>query len=175
VDREELYVRARWPLRSAARWYQEYLRAWEDLEHGPEDGAEDTYDRRVLASWGLIARAKDALPFALEMLASPNPEIRADATSVLNRLRNNPAAIRALLKVIDSETELEPLDAAVQALGRLRAREAMPSLARPIRDDRVDGDTRQVAAVALGKIVGKRFEGHEAIDEALVWLDRNEN
>jgi HEAT repeat protein len=109
------------------------------------------------------------------MLASPNPEIRADATSVLNRLRNNPAAIRALLKVIDSETELEPLDAAVQALGRLRAREAMPSLARLIRDDRVDGDTRQVAAVAFGKIVWKRFEGHEAIDEALVWLDRNEN
>jgi HEAT repeat protein len=173
VDREELYVRVRWPFRSAERWYEEYRRAWHDLEHGPVAGVERAYDRRVAAVWGLIARAGDALPFALEMLRSRNPEIRADATSVLERLQRNREAIPELIRVVETETELEPLDAAVGALERLRAREALPALTHLLRDESRDGDTRFGAAHTVGKIVGARLRrGHE-IEDALAALDRD--
>jgi hypothetical protein len=172
--REELYVRVRWPFRSAARWYDEYQRAWHELEHGPLAGIDRAYDRRVAAAWGLIARAPDALPFALEMLRSGNPEIRADATSVLERLEGNSQAIAELVRIVETDHELEPLDAAVGALERLRAREAVPALAGLLRDkSRDDGDTQFGAAQALGTIVGARFRrGHE-VEDALAWLDRD--
>jgi HEAT repeat protein len=171
--REELYVRIRWPFRSAARWYDEYQRAWRGLEDGPLAGVDRAYDRRVAAVWGLIARAPDSLPFALEMLRNPNPEIRADATSVLERLEGNPEAIAELIRIVETEHELEPLDAAVGALERLRAREAIPALAGLLRDEsRDDGDTMFGAAQALRAIVGVRFRrGHE-VEDALAWLDR---
>jgi HEAT repeat protein len=105
----------------------------------------------VLASWGLIVRANDALPFALEMARSGNPEVRADATSVFERLRDDTAAVGALVRTVESERELEPLDSAT------------------------DGDTRFTAAQALGAIVGKRFRSGHEIDDALIWLDRQEN
>lgn len=175
MDREELYVRLRWPFRSAERWYEEYRRAWEGLENGPLDEVERNYDRRVLAAWGLIAHARDAMPFALEMLQDRNPEIRADATGVLERLGENPEAVDALIATVESETELEPLDAAVEALGRLKAKTAVPALARLIRDDRTDGDTQFGAALALGRIAGKRFPMGREIEEARAWLDRNAN
>jgi hypothetical protein len=175
MHREELYVRVRHPFRSAARWYEEYQRAWRDLEHGPVSGVDGAYGRRVLASWGLIVRAKDALPFALEMARSGNPEVRADATSVFERLRDDPAAVGALLHTSETERELEPLDSAIDALGRLRARDAIPALARLIRDENTDGDTRFGAAQALETIAGRRFRrGHE-IEDAVAWLDRQEN
>ena len=175
MHREELYVRVRHPFRSTARGYEEYQRAWRDLEHGPVSGADGAYDRRVLASWGLIVRAKDALPFALEMARSGNPEVRAEATSVFERLRDDAAAVGALVHTVETERELEPLDSAIAALGRLRAQQALPALTRLIRDETTDGDTRFTAAQALGAIVGERFRrGHE-IEDALVWLDRQEN
>jgi hypothetical protein len=175
VHREELYVRLRWPFRSAERWYEEYRRAWKDLDTGPVEGVERAYDRRVFASWGLNVRARDAMPFALEMLRDGNPEIRADATSVLERLADDPVAVQALIDLVESETELEPVDAAVEALGRLKAEAAIPALARLIRDDGTDGDTQFGAAHALGRIVGERFSRDRPVEEARTWLDRNAN
>ncbi|HKG10770.1 MAG TPA: hypothetical protein VKB07_09375 [Gaiellaceae bacterium] len=175
MHREELYVRLRWPFRSAETWYAEYRRAWKDLETGPVDGAGRAYDRRVLASWGLSIRAPAAMPFALEMLRDRNPEIRADATSVLERLADDSAALEALIGLVESDPDLEPVDAAVEALGRLRAQAAIPALAKVIRDERADGDTQFAAAMALGRIVGKRFPRGRTVEEARAWLDRNAN
>jgi len=175
VVREEVYVRVRWPFRSAERWYREYRRAWNDLEHGPLEGVERAYDRRVLASWGLSVRARDALPFALDMLRSPNAEIRADATSVLTHVKDDPAAVSALLAMLEEERELEALDATLVALAQVRPPEAVPHLARLVRDESLDEDTRFTAAQSLGTIVGKRFRGDRTLEDALAWLDRAED
>jgi hypothetical protein len=79
--------------------------AWQVLEDGPVDEVERAYDRRVLAVWGLTVRTAHAMPFALEMLKDGNPEIRADATGVLDHLGRDPAAIAALVRIVDSETD----------------------------------------------------------------------
>ena len=115
------------------------------------------------------------MPFALEMLRDRNPEIRADATSVLERLADDPVALQALIGLVEADAELEPVDAAVEALSRLRAEAAIPALAKLIRDERVDGDTQFAAAMALGRIVGKRFPRGRRVEEARAWLDRNAN
>ena len=173
--REELYVRVRWPFRSAERWYQEYRRAWDGLERGPIDEVEQAYDRRVRAVWGLSVRARESLPFALEMLASRNSEIRADATSILGRLRDDPGAVGALVASLEQEREAEALDATLVALAQIKSPRAVPALARLIRDESTDGDTRFTAAQTLGSTVGKRFDRERTVEDALAWLDRHEN
>jgi hypothetical protein len=41
-----------------------------------------------------------------------------------------------------------------------------------IRDPATDGDTRWMAAEALGMIVGQKFEQPDPITAALTWADR---
>lgn len=136
----------------------------------------DTWWRlRVEATWGLISRGSEAIPFAMGMLASGSPDIREDGAGVLAEIGRDDVAVDALIARLHGEDEHQPRDAIVQALGRLKSRRAIPSLARLIRDPATDGDTRQVAIVALGTIVGRRFERRPDPDRAAeAWLDRYE-
>jgi HEAT repeat protein len=170
---QERFARYRWPRRSAADWYERYKRAWETLENGPLHAVDRAYDSRVWATWGLIAHARDALPFALEMARSKNPEVRADATSVFEAVRDDPVAVQALLEMVEAGGDPEPVDSAIDALGRMRVREAIPALAEIVRDPAADGDTRHGAAWSLLQIVG-RASRRDPVERALAWLDENE-
>jgi HEAT repeat protein len=170
---QERFARYRWPRRSAADWYARYQRAWETLANGPVHAVDRAYDRRVWATWGLKARAREALPFALEMARSKNPEVRADATSILEAGREEPSAVRALLELVEAGGDPEPVDSAIDALGRMRAREALRALANIVRDPAADGDTRYGAAWSLLQIVGSGRRS-DPVESALAWLDENE-
>ncbi len=84
--------------------------------------------------------------------------IRADGAGVLAEIGKDEASIDLLIASLQAESENQPRDAIVQALGHLKSKRAMPSLALLIRDPGTDGDMRQTAIVALGMIVGRRFE-----------------
>jgi HEAT repeat protein len=135
---------------------------------------EQNFQKRVEASWGLIARGSDSLPFLTLMLKSRAADSREDASGVLSWLgKSSTGMISDLLSALERETEQQPRDGIVLALGGLKNRAAIPALAQLIRSSDIDGDTRRCAVESLGKIVRKRFD--KQIDPeaaAIAWLDR---
>jgi hypothetical protein len=134
---------------------------------------EHDFHKRVRASWGLIARGADALPFLIEMLRSTTPESREDAAGALAWIgTSSPELASMLVDALRDAVRHEERDTILLALGELRAREAVPAVADVLRDPRADGDTRHAAAEALGKIVRRRFDRQpDPIQAALAWLD----
>jgi HEAT repeat protein len=157
--------------RDARGWFEQHAHAF--TAYANQDISADIWwQRRVEANWGLISRREEAIPFAMKMLSSPNPDIREDGAGVLAELGRDERVVDELLRALDKETEHQPRDAMIHALGQLKSRHAIPFLAEVIRDPETDGDTRWDAADALGKIVGHRFDRQpEPISAARHWLE----
>ncbi|HSF27127.1 MAG TPA: HEAT repeat domain-containing protein [Actinomycetes bacterium] len=134
---------------------------------------EDDFPKRVMASWGLIARGVEAMPFLLKMLHSDSADSREDAAGALAWIgTSSPEVVAALLDALRRSVADEERDSILLGLGGLRAREAVPAVAEILRDPTVDGDTRHTAAEALGQIVRRRFDKQpDPIQAALGWLD----
>jgi hypothetical protein len=174
--------------RKPASYYAAMLRkavALYDARPRPTPGdLELIYPCQVAAEWGLIFAGKDAIPFALELLASPVREARETAASVLAAIGRDEEVVAGLLAAFEAECTrtrfgergtdgLETLDSMLLALGRLRARKAIPAIAKVLRNPEADGDTRLLAAESLGLIVRRRFDKQpEPIAAALDWLSR---
>lgn len=78
----------------------------------------------------------------------------------------------ALLAALEAETEDVPRDGIIAALGALKNRSAVPTLAALIRSESTDSDTRLCAAESLGQIVRRRFDRRDdPIAAAVAWLD----
>ena len=108
------------------------------------------------------------------MLRSPNPDIREDAAGILGTVGKDPEVVQALVATLENEVDQQARDSIIVALGALRSREAIPTLARIVRNDSEDGDTRFTALQSLGQIAGKRFDRREdPYAAALTWLDRH--
>lgn len=134
--------------------------------------------RMASAEWGLIAHASDAIPFALKLLASSDPDIRGHGAGVFCGLRNPehlPKILPAITRVLETEQDRETIDSLLVALGEFRSRDAIPCLARFILDQGEDLDTRWTAAQALGKVIRKRFDkkNSDAVALAVEWLEKN--
>jgi HEAT repeat protein len=135
-------------------------------------------NRIVNASWGLIARGVDAVPFAIRLITSKDRDLRESGANVFAGFRD-PSRLNTIVDRIMSALEVEQdrlvIDTLVGALGNLRSRQAVPFLRRLIADPHKDADTRWEAAVSLGKITGKRFDkkGADAIELAQRWLTKN--
>ena len=154
------------------------LRRFEDSADGYyqlhlEAVREGDFSKRVTASWGLIARGRDSLPYLMLMLRSSNADSREDAGGALGWLgRKSGDVVGELLTALAHETEHQPRDAIVVTLGALKSRAAIPALAALIRSDGTDGDTRRCAVESLGKIVRKRFGTQDDPESAAIaWLD----
>lgn len=134
---------------------------------------EHDFHKRVRASWGLIARGADAMPFLMEMLHSDSAGSREDAAGALARIgTSSPEVVAALLAALRHAVTHEERDTILLGLGALRARAAVPALAEVLRDPAADEDTRHTAAEALGKVVRRRFDEQEdPVQAALAWLD----
>src|SRR4051794_18064855 len=157
--------------RDAKAWFEQHAEAFAAYDAG-QMGVDRYWKRRVQASWGLIARGDEAIPFALEMLRSRNPDIREDGAGVLAALGQEEGVVDELLRALQTETEDQPRDVIIEALGRLKNRRAIPQLAQIIRDSEADGDTRSDAADALGRIVRRRFDQKpDPVRAASHWLD----
>lgn len=157
--------------RDARSWFEQHAHAF--TAYASQDiSAESWWKQRVEATWGLISRREEAIPFAMKMLISPNPDIREDGAGVLAELGRDGRVVDGLLNALDKETEDQPRDVMISALGQLRSPKAIPLLGDVIRNPETDGDTRWTAVEALGKIVHRRFEQQpEPISAAQRWLD----
>src|SRR5262245_25495270 len=51
-----------------------------------KDLVEKAFRKRVHGTWGLISKGAEAIPHALTMLKSPNPDIREDGAGILGAL-----------------------------------------------------------------------------------------
>ena len=134
---------------------------------------EHDFHKRVRASWGLIARGADALPFLTRMLESNSADSREDAAGALAWIgKSSPEVVAKLLDALQHALTDEERDTILLALGDLGANAAVPAIAKVLRDATTDGDTRHAAAEALGKIVRRRFDKQQdPIEAALAWLD----
>lgn len=142
------------------------------------------YGTRVHATWGLCYAGTAALPHALQMLKSKQAEAREDAAGILAHVAKDEQAVDELLAAFDRELaktdeatqggkdELQALDSVLAALGALKCKKAIPSLAKLLRNEKADGDSRWNAMESLGRIVRRRFDKEpEPIAAAIDWLD----
>jgi HEAT repeat protein len=109
------------------------------------------------------------------MLRSKVADSREDAAGALAWIGDSrPDVIELLIESLRTATGHQERDAAIQALGDLRAKEALPVVASVVRDTSADGDTRHTAALALARIVKRRFDRDpDVVAAALAWIDQN--
>jgi HEAT repeat protein len=126
-----------------------------------------------MASWGLLARGRDSIPFALLLIKSDNSDAREQGAFLLGRLGKEPSIVDELLKILESETDEVARDSTIIALGQMRSKRALPTLEKFLRDATIDSETRWIAGESVGRIVRRRFgkSGGSVTDEAIAWLD----
>ena len=132
-------------------------------------------NRIVNASWGLIARGAEAIPYAIKLIRSTDRDEREAAASVFCGLRD-PARVTDIVAEITAALETENdrlvVDSLLVALGQLRSREAIPTIARFIMNPSEDADTRSTAVDSLGQIIKRKFDkrGADMVQDACAWL-----
>jgi hypothetical protein len=136
------------------------------------------YNRFVHATWGLIARGADSVPYAIQLVRSSDRDHREAAANVLGGLRTPerlPEILQSVHLALQNEPDQEVLDSLLGVLGELRSQDSIPVLSRFLIDDSVDSDTRGIAAYSLGQIVRKRFNktDNDPIQVACDWLKAN--
>jgi hypothetical protein len=130
------------------------------------------FSRRVHGMWGIIAKGAAAAPYALSMLGRSVAEAREDGVAILAELGTDETVVDKLIESLKSEIDTTSRDSIILALGRLKHKKAIPSLAAIIRDPAADGDTQWTAVESLGLIVHKRFSKQEnPVQAAMAWLD----
>ncbi|RYG25824.1 hypothetical protein EON82_05725 [bacterium] len=153
--------------------YIDMHRQWADYLGGndfSEVVATRAYKARVYGTYGLIAKGEEAVPYALSLLTSKVSDYREDAAGILRAFEKHPEVVSALIRATEEETDLVALSALLVTLGRLKAREAIPVVARILREG--NADTQWDAAEALGRISGKRFGSKpDRVAKALAWLE----
>jgi HEAT repeat protein len=161
---------------SAAIYYERYMAAIaarKGVKSGDWDASADVTTRRVMASWGLLARGAESLPFALQLIRSENVDAREQGAFLLGNMGKDPSTVDELLAMLDPERDDVVRDSVIISLGRMRSKRAIPTLARIMRDPDANFDTRWTAAESLGRIVRRRFGkvGGSLLDEAIAWLE----
>jgi hypothetical protein len=156
------------------RMYEQHLDTLEGRKKGKGYEVELSFNRRVHATWGLIAKGVEAIPYALGLLRRSEAEAREDGASILAEIGRDDGAVTELLESLKAETDQTSKDSLIAALGRLKARQAIPVLAAIIRDPSQDGDTRWTAVESLGLIVRRRFlDQKEPLQAAIAWLAKH--
>jgi len=160
------------PRRDANQWYELLTGAYADYFENGTISVNKWWKTRVAAERGLISCGAEAIPYAVELLANRDPEIREDGAAVLGALGEHERVVDALLGALQREDEDQPRDVMIIGLGRLRNKKAIPFLAATIRDSETDGDTRFTAIQSLGQIARRRFDRRpEPEAAALEWLN----
>ena len=113
--------------------------------------SEDAGERNA-AIKALIKRGSESLPYLLEQLDQPDPDVRNLACIALGHIGDK-SATRRLLKMLDSEEDLNVRYVVVEALGRIGDRDAIPRLIDMLEEDVWFAAP---AAEALGAIGGAK-------------------
>lgn len=153
---------------SAAYYFEFYKQRRRDLDKGD---VESSWNKRTLGQWGLIAKGAAAVPYAMQMLKSSDPDEREDAGGILGWLGGDDSVVDAVLAAAEVESDRTAKDSLVATLGELGSKRAIPFLRRVLTDDDEDPDTADLAAHSLGGIVHRRFDrGGDVIGAAREWL-----
>ena len=126
------------------------------------------YRKGVLGQWGLIARGpSESLPFVVRLLNDALPEGRQKAAGILdawvsadgNSEIQDHALGAAEREAARDEPDIEALSGFIGILGRTRAEQALPLLARVLRmPSASNGDLDWATADAVAEIAGKSFD-----------------
>jgi hypothetical protein len=129
------------------------------------------FRQRVHATWGLLAKGSEAIPFLLTLVGRKDSDAREDASFLLGELKRTDGIADVLLAQLNNEKDLVAQSAMIQALGKLRYQPAAQAMARLILSDDVDSDIRLDAADSLGRIVKIAFsESGDPLPAAISWL-----
>lgn len=157
-----------------SRMYEQCLDTLEGRKQGKGYEPELAFKRRVHAMWGLIAKGVEAIPYALTLLRRPEAEAREDAAAILETVGKDSVVVDELLRSLESETDLTVKDSLIIAVGRFKSRKAIPLLAKIIRNQGEDRDTRWTAVESLGLIVRRRFlNQNDPVQSAIDWLAKH--
>ena len=147
------------PLSHYIGYMEDYHKSLE--ASGPTDSAwqSHAYRKGVLAQWGFIAKGpSEALPYVVDLLEHPLPEARSAAAGILGEWKTDPAFIPHLVSALEKEDDIETLSTLAGALGRLKARAALPRLAALLRAPNADeGDLSWSVIEAVSAIAGRDF------------------
>jgi hypothetical protein len=171
-------------LTESAEYYAKLLLESEAAIDGPRrpDNEISTLNNRcVMAQWGLIARGRAAVPFAVEMLTAKTPEVREAGAAILGAVGGDDEVVARVLEALEAEylrgspeSRFETLDTLILAAGQMKNKKAIPVLAVLVRDVNLNGDSWWMAVGVLGKLVRERFdEQSDPIAAAIEWLDEN--
>lgn len=75
--------------------------------------SDPAWRQRVHATYGLIARGAESIPYALRLLRDANPDAREDAATILLEVGPAPRAVDALLEALAAERDPVTLTAIV--------------------------------------------------------------
>jgi hypothetical protein len=130
--------------------------------------------QRVHATWGLLAKGPEALPFLLTLIRHQNPDARETGVYLLGELRSDDTIGGRLRDCLKNEDDLVVKSAVIEALGKLRYRPAIPAIASIVLNTNLDIDTRWNATDSLARIVGQDFSGPDRLQKAERWLAARE-
>ena len=153
--------------KSAAHYYAMHHALW--TSDNPD------WSQRAPAQWGLIARGRESVPYAQMMIASTDPEERADGISILGAIATgDPDVVARLIEALRTETDTEVRDTAIVSLQAIKAKEAIPALGAIVADTADDYDTRHLAACALGTLAKRPFHtADDPVEAAANWWASN--
>jgi hypothetical protein len=137
------------------------------------------YRRMVHATWGLIARGAESLPYALQLSKSSNRDKNQAANSVWGWLRKEVRVytiIETLRLQLANEKELQKVVEIIECLGYLRNQKAIEIISPYLLNSSEDKEIQLKSAIAIGMIAHKRFDKTEKSDEtiqlAINWLEK---
>lgn len=160
------------PRRDANQWYELLTGTYADYFENETISVNKWWKTRVAAERGLISWGAEAIPYAVELLANRDPEIREDGAAVLGALGEDERVVDALAGRASARGRGPTRRLMIIGLGRLRNKKAIPFLVATIRNDETDGDTRFTAIQSLGQIARRRFDRRpEPEAAALEWLN----
>lgn len=129
------------------------------------------FQQRVEATWGLLAKGAEAVPYLLSLINSKSPDAREDASFLLGEIKKTNGIADILLGQLNNETDAVARSIMISALGKLRYEPATPALARLIFREDLDRDTKLDAVGSLDLILKRRFsESKDPVQTAASWL-----
>jgi hypothetical protein len=129
------------------------------------------FRQRVHATWGLMAKGTEAIPYLLTLVSRKNSDAREDASFLLGELKRTDGIADVLLAHLNNEKDLVAQSAMIGALGKLRYKPAVHAMARLILSDDIDRDIRLDAVDSLGRIEKIAFsKSNDPLAAATSWL-----
>jgi len=107
------------------------------------------FEQRSRAKWALASHGPDSLPFAVQMLLSPDQEEREDGQMIVGLIGGDDDAIEKMVGLLQSTADPQIRHLLIAMLGERHNGRAIPYLTALLMDPRAGQETKQAATNAL--------------------------